>query len=350
MLPSFRGLAGGTFALAWYMPTAEGQWHWPIGAALAGMLGLTVVGYRQSERLAVYGGTLELLFDNRSSETRHRKRPATRVAFDSRLSGLRRMVWVQFRNAAIASVIAMSVFVLMGSLPWSSTPSRLEQIRQAVSTMLAEIGAQIWVFGLVLNFVIGQRRWHPSGILLLRTLPIGSRETNWLLLLRPVLTWFAYWLVLVPMYSLSPAGTHPWMGLGSLAGWIGVTGLANAALLRWHRRPLAHMVPMVVLDGLLFGHPWTYINFDALSGGMGQWAALALGTGCLVAAFAWNQGSVDRVKHALRADDVAVKAVPTRQDALRQVEIVAEPGERDDRDLAGLEVRISLVNLVERRD
>ena len=61
-------------------------------------------------------------------------------------------------------------------------------------------------------------------------------------------------------------------------------------------------------------------------------------------------GSVDRVKHALRADDVAVKAVPTRQDALRQVEIVAEPGERDDRDLAGLEVRISLVNLVERRD
>ena len=55
------GMALLTFALGWYMPTAASQWNWPIGLALLGMLCVTAIGYRQSERFAVDGGLLQLM-------------------------------------------------------------------------------------------------------------------------------------------------------------------------------------------------------------------------------------------------------------------------------------------------
>ncbi len=138
---------------------------------------------------------------------------ATRVPFNRRLSGLHRMLWRQFRNAAIVFAITMSLLVVMGSMPWSRTPGLLEQIRQSVSTMPAEIGGQMWVLGWILYFTIGMRRWQPGKVPLLRTLPVSSREINVMLLMRAVVTCVAFWLALLPIYVLSPAASHPWMGL-----------------------------------------------------------------------------------------------------------------------------------------
>jgi hypothetical protein len=133
----------------------------------------------------------------------------------------------------------MSILVLMITLPLSKTSGFGEQLRQAASTMPAEIGAAVWVLGLAIYLLVGMKRWQASRILLLRTLPISAREINGLLLLRPLVTGFAFWLALLPFYAVAPVGASPWMGLGSLLGLIGVTSLISAAMPRWHRSAFA---------------------------------------------------------------------------------------------------------------
>jgi hypothetical protein len=204
------------------------------------------------------------------------------------------MLWQQFRSAAITSVIVLNLLVVMGSLPWSKTVGRLEQIRQAVSTLPVEAGAQLWLLGWILYLTIGMQRWQPPKILALRALPISSREINTLLLMRSVVTCSAYWLALLPIYSLSPAATLPWMGLGMFVGLIGAAALTSTAMLRWHRSQLTNFAVIAIVYLLQFGHPWTHIRSGMFSGGTEQFAGLAFGICGIVAASMWNQRLLTR--------------------------------------------------------
>jgi hypothetical protein len=284
-------ILGGTLALGWYMPTAASHWNWPIGLSLVGMLGLTAAGFRQSEELAVYGGIFVLFFNTSrgSTDARRVAGSATRAPFRGRLSGPRLMLWEQFRSAAIVYAMTLTALVVMGD-PMHMTPGFLEHFRQAASTMPAEIGGQLWALGWVFYFAIGLKRWQPSRVRVLRTLPISSREINVLLIMRAVVTGFAYWLALLPIYSLAPAGVTSWMELGSLAGLIGLTSLTSAAMLRWHRTWLLTGLAVPAVNYLLLiTHPWPYIASAPLSTGTWQVVGLVIGIGGVVAASAWNQ-------------------------------------------------------------
>lgn len=280
---------GGAMALARYMPTGWHGWRWHTALVLAGLLGLTVASRFRAARLAeLEPRLLPRVPSAPSAPTERAVTLAPRVPFDSRLSGVRRLLWQQFRSAAITSAVVMSLLVPMSALPWSKTPSRLEQIRQGVSTLPAEAGAMLWVLGLTICVLTGTQRWHATRILLLRALPISSREINLLLLMRPVVTGLAFWLALLPIYCLSPAALHPWTGLGMLVGLIGAAALTSTAMLRWHRSQFTNFAVIAVFYLLQFGHPWTHINSSVFGGGTGQLVGLALGICCIAAASAWN--------------------------------------------------------------
>jgi hypothetical protein len=278
---------GGALTLGWYMPSALTPWSWPMGVALAGMLALTIAGYRQSERLAIHGGLFELFFT--AAQTRDpdaRDRAAVRMAFDSRLSGPRRLLWDQFRISAVTQLALMLVVSVLGALPLDRQRGFLEQSLEVWSD--PDLRPMMWVMGWILYVSIGNKRWQASRIAVLRGLPISAREINQLLLLRPVVTWLAFWLVTLPFYILARAGDYPWLGFGALVAMMGVTGLAGAALLRWHRHPLSMFTVMGVNYGLLFGHPWQYVHTGFLWTTLGQFALFALGAALLRATYLWH--------------------------------------------------------------
>lgn len=280
---------GGAPALAAYMPTGWNQWRWHTGLVLAGLLGMTVASRFQAARSAEFRPDLPPRTPPAPSPSERAVTPVTRVPFAGRLSVLRRMLWLQSRSAAITSAITVSLLVVAASLPWSPTPSRLEQIQQAVSAMPTEGGAYFWMLGWMLTLTIGMARWAPAKLALLRFLPISSREINLVLLTRTVVTCVAFWLALLPIYTLSPAAAHPWMGLGWLAALIGVVGLTNAAMWQWQRSQFTFLAPVAIVNVLIFAHPWRYVTSTALAGGTGQMAWLAVGICGFVATIRWNQ-------------------------------------------------------------
>jgi len=118
----------------------------------------------------------------------------------------------------------------------------------------------------------------------------GERlELNLLLLLRPVVTWAAFWLVLLAIYSQSAGSAPAWMGFGWLVLSIGLTGLMGTAMWRWQASPLTGFVVLGVNYFLLFVHPWTHITSPVFAAGTGQVAGLALGICGIAAASRWNQ-------------------------------------------------------------
>src|SRR6185295_6134735 len=230
-----------------------------------------------------------LLLDQTPTEEERTQAPTRRVPFDSRLSGLRRMLWQQFRNSLITLALTMSLLTVMGALPLSRTVGVWQQLRQAVATMPNEVGAQMWVLPLILYLTIGMKRWQPARMRPMRVLPISARELNLLLLMRPVVTWAAFWLVLLAIYSQSPASAPAWMGFGWLVCSIGLTGLMGTAMWRWQASPLTGFVVLGVNYFLLFVHPWTHITSPVFAAGTGQVAGLALGICGIAAASRWNQ-------------------------------------------------------------
>jgi hypothetical protein len=115
------------------------------------------------------------------------------------------------------------------------------------------------------------------------------REINYLLLLRPVVTWLAFWLVALPFFVMAAATGHPWLDLGTLICMMGVTGLASAALLSWHRQTLTNLSIMAVNYLLLFGHPWQFIHTSFFRTTVGQLALLALGVAGMRANYLWQR-------------------------------------------------------------
>jgi hypothetical protein len=197
------------------------------------------------------------------------------------------MLWDQFRSAVLLQALILSLLTVMVAIPFSKTPGVFEQLRQAWSDP-GELDPQMWVLGWILYTGIGMRRWQGSRILVLRGLPMSWREINHLLLLRPAITWLAFWLVALPFFSQASSTSYAWLGLGSLAGMIGATAVASAALLHWHQSPFQMFAVMAVNYTLLFGHPWRLINAHVFTTGAGQFAALALGIAGVGLAYLWN--------------------------------------------------------------
>jgi hypothetical protein len=274
----------GALTLAWYMPTSAMPWSWPIGGVLAGMLGLTAIGYRQSERFAVDGGGLGLIVFGMTRNTGASHVPAVRIAFDSRLSGPRRMLWQQFRSAALVQLLIMSLLSLMGALPLSKQQGLIEQFGAVWSD--ADARPMLWVLGWMVSLNIGMKRWDASRILVMRGLPMSAREIN---------QWLAMWFVAVPFFSLPAATGYAWLGLGTLAGMMGLSGVAGITVLRWHRLALLKTYVLVAVNYLLiFSHPWKLIHTGVFGTAVGQLVLLGLGVAGMVLTYRWQADLLTR--------------------------------------------------------
>lgn len=274
---------GGALVLARFTPIAWNQWTWPIGLVLAGMMGLTISSYLQSERLAVFGaGSLRAKEPTRSTRL---SGSATRVPFRDRLSGLRQMVWRQFWGAGVIAIANLVLLTILQIYVTEGTPDFAEIVRISVS--------QTTLYGFFL--LTGSWRWYPARLRLLRSLPLSTPELNLLILVRPAVAWFAFWLVMSLAGSLTAVPPQHWMALGVLAGAVGVTCVVNAAALQWHTRPWLFTLTMFMVAFVTFagGGRWLHTH-GPLSANAVQLCGLAFGICGVAAAAVWNQQLLTR--------------------------------------------------------
>jgi hypothetical protein len=210
-----------------------------------------------------------------------------------RVNGLRKLVFETWK-AAVFTQVGVPLFIIgsmaavnavmhgdaggwlleprdLGLLPFDGNMKSSNPSSMFVLYFLGNAGL-VWPFAM-----IGHQDVVQFMLRHLRTLPLGTRSLNTLMLALPLVSWVNLWLVLLVFHFAVGGGPVVSLRLGEWLALIGISALIRAMFLRWR----SYLWPGA-LGAVVFG-----ISLFVAKLALGALPAIAATTGGICLLFAW---------------------------------------------------------------